>query len=75
MSNESPFEIHHRKPRSICQNKDEKVRSINKSKVRQNKHRAWHVLFGNMTAEAIAEEINNTWLDPDYIFIVKYKPK
>ena len=56
---------HHRRPRSI--GGGDGGRNI--SRVPENKHRAWHLLFGNMEAEAIAREINVHWLDPDYHFV------
>jgi hypothetical protein len=56
---------HHRKPRSI----GGKSEPRNLSRLAGNKHSAWHLLFQNWTAEAIAEEINRLYLDPDYEFI------
>jgi len=53
---------HHRKPTSIGGSDQER----NISFVEEQKHRAWHLLFSNMTAAEIAREINKTWLDPDY---------
>ena len=58
---------HHRRPRSRGGKDD----ASNISRVAENKHRAWHLLFGNMEAEAIAREINTHWLDPAYFFVAK----
>lgn len=33
------------------------------------KHRAFHTLFENLSAQAICQIINDTWLDPNYQFI------
>jgi hypothetical protein len=41
------------------------------SHVSVSKHRAWHNLFRNFTAQEIAEKINDIWLDPDFILVVK----
>ncbi len=56
---------HHRKPRSLGGG-DEKV---NLSEVDPKKHEAWHLLFSNKTPEAIAQEINRVWLDPNWVFV------
>lgn len=53
---------HHRKPISIGGSDEER----NLSWVKDNKHRAWHLLFSNMTAQEIANEINTRWIDPAY---------
>ncbi len=53
---------HHRKPRSIGGSNE----PPNTVKVPHHKHEAWHILFKNMTAQQIFEEINNIWIDPDY---------
>jgi hypothetical protein len=37
----------------------------------QKKHQAWHFLFMNYTPERIVDEINDKYLDPDYILIVQ----
>ena len=53
---------HHLVPKSRC-----KELGINPNfpgnvrKVRVNKHRAWHVIFGNMTAEEAIEHIRAEW--------------
>lgn len=56
---------HHRKPKS--RGGDNSARNI--SKVSKVQHRAWHVLFSNMTPEQIADEINEKWIDQDYKMI------
>ncbi len=57
-------ERHHRKPKSIGGGSE----PPNTIYVPDYKHRAWHTLFGNMTARQIADEINTTWLDPSFTF-------
>lgn len=58
---------HHRRPRSRGGKTDQQ----NLSAVTDNEHRAWHTLFKNFTPYSIARIINNTWLDPEFYFIVK----
>jgi hypothetical protein len=58
---------HHRKPRSIGGQSNEE----NLSELPISKHRAWHDLFRNFTAERIAEEINRRYLDPEFEFICR----
>lgn len=56
---------HHRKPTSIGgTNQDRNI-----SFIFENKHQAWHTLFGNMTAEDICCLINDIYLDPDFKFV------
>ena len=57
---------HHRKPRSLSGG-DEKS---NISKVPDKKHRAFHLLFSNLTVFKMAELLNKVWIDPQYQFIV-----
>jgi len=58
---------HHRKPRSLGgDNKNENIIIVS-----QELHRAWHLLFQNLTPEQICTVINTMWLDPDYYFICK----
>ncbi len=38
--------------------------------VNAKKHFAWTLLFDRMTPQQIADEINNVWLNPDYMFRV-----
>jgi len=58
---------HHRKPRSL----GGKDIDENMSHVSVSKHRAWHTLFKNFTAEQVAKVINDIWLDPDFKLIVQ----
>lgn len=58
---------HHRKPRSIGGTSEPR----NISKIPAKKHASWHILFKNLTAEQIAEEINAFYLDPDFFVIVQ----
>lgn len=61
------FDWHHRKPRSLGGKDVER----NVSHVSVAKHRAWHTLFRNYTPEQIVKIVNDTWLDPDYLFFLK----
>lgn len=60
---------HHRRPSSIGGTN----RDANISLVCRDKHEAWHRLFRNHEADEIARIINETWLDPDYEFVVVKK--
>jgi len=60
-----PLTRHHRKPRSLGGTSEPR----NLSRIPPKKHAAWHLLFSNLPAERIAEEINRFYLDPDYRFI------
>lgn len=37
----------------------------NIKRVRQDKHRAWHLLFGNMTSEEAVRHIRENWSLPE----------
>jgi hypothetical protein len=63
--------VHHRKPRSIGGTEEAR----NKIELPINHHRAWHRLFQNWTAERIAQEITELYLDPDYEMIAVKKKK
>lgn len=56
---------HHRKPRSIGGTSEPR----NIARLPVKKHAAWHILFRNLPAEQIAEEINRNYIDPDYQFV------
>lgn len=58
---------HHRKPRSLGGTSEPE----NISHVPAKKHAAWHILFRNLPADQIAEEINRTYLDPDFRFVLE----
>lgn len=61
------FDRHHRKPR--CQKKKGNHDTV---VVPRTLHVHWHACFpGNLTPHQIADIINTTWLDPDYVFVVK----
>lgn len=62
---------HHRKPRSIGGENEER----NISRVSTLEHRAWHSLFHNFTPEKICEIINEVWIDPDYEVLCRKKDK
>jgi hypothetical protein len=61
--------VHHRRPRS--KNGTNEPRNI--SNVSDKKHRAFHLIFSNWTPYQIAHELNTTWIDPDFEFIVQRK--
>jgi len=56
---------HHRKMK--CHGGKTSRRNV--IKIKDNLHRAWHVLFGNMLPADIARLITTIYLDPDYEFI------
>jgi hypothetical protein len=64
-STNSGLTRHHRKPRSLGGT----ATKTNISRLPPKKHTAWHILFSNLPAEKIAEEINRLYGDPDYEFI------
>jgi hypothetical protein len=53
---------HHRLPKSRNGAND----PPNVVKVPQSKHEAWHILFSNMTAQEVLEQMNDWWIDPRY---------
>lgn len=61
------FDWHHRKPRSL----GGKDNDENMSHVSVSKHRAWHNLFKNYSAEQIVKIINDIWIDPEYKLILQ----
>lgn len=60
---------HHRRP-SSCGGLDTPE---NISLVPKHLHQSWHALFANHSPEVICAIINERWLDPEYILIVKKK--
>lgn len=70
---------HHRRPRSRFppDYKGSKTRTPNGrnniSRVDQGCHRAYHKLFGNMTAPEIASMLSDCWIDPDYRLVAILK--
>lgn len=62
-----PTSHHHRR----CKSHGGGTNSANISKVSPHKHRAWHLLFGNMKSHDIAEYISSVWLDPKYRLVVE----
>jgi hypothetical protein len=58
--------FHHRRPRS----KGGSDAPENISKVSSKEHRAWHIMFNNMSPTQIAQKINDVWLDPRFKFVV-----
>ena len=63
--------VHHRKPKSLGGRKEPK----NTTFLPLKKHNAWHVLFMNFTPDRIAAEINQLYLDPDYVMLAVKKEK
>lgn len=63
------YDKHHRKPKSRGGNNHPSNISI----VRANQHRAWHVLFGNMMPNEIAQIINSVWISSDWELVARKK--
>ena len=66
MKKKIPAEEHHRRPRSL--GGDSTV--ANTTYVPMYEHRCWHVLFGNMNAEQICNNINSSSWKPKGVTIV-----
>lgn len=66
MSRRTPLSNHHRRPRSKGGTREPE----NISRVQSHRHRAWHTLFQDWSPYQIADEINRTWLDTRYEFVV-----
>lgn len=64
-------ERHHRVPRS----RGGSDHTSNISIVRATEHRAFHHLFGNMTAPEIAAMLTDTWIGDYYLVAIPYKKK
>lgn len=60
-----PKDKHHRKTRS--RGGTDAPRNI--SVVPQHLHRAYHLLFGNMTPRELAKMLTDTWIDPDFYLV------
>jgi hypothetical protein len=58
---------HHRR----CKSNGGKNSPTNIAIVDRRKHVAFHMLFANQSAEGIAETLNQVWIDPKYMLIVK----
>ena len=65
------YNWHHRKPKKL--GGSGKLTSPNMVNVPIIKHRAWHCLFGTKTPTEIAETINATWLDPEWVMVAVKK--
>jgi hypothetical protein len=65
----SDFEKHHRLPRSRGGGNNPE----NLSRVRSKYHRAYHLLFGNMTPREMAMYLNAIWIDSNVQFVVRSK--
>lgn len=60
---------HHRKPRS----KGGKRTPRNISRVTRKQHEAFTTLFDNKDVEEITDDLNEKWIDPDYVVIAVKK--
>ncbi len=58
---------HHRK----CKSRGGNGKPANITMVEERLHKAFHLLFSNMDAYQIAQQLNSFWLDPDYHVEVK----
>lgn len=65
MGKKKKTDKHHRRPTSIGGSNSERNISI----IPIKKHCAWHILFANMQATEIAREINEKYIDPDYVLL------
>ena len=60
--------IHHRRSRKL--NGSNKAENL--SDVDVKRHALWHQMFsGDMTVQQIVDEINEVWIDPDFILTVR----
>jgi hypothetical protein len=62
---------HHKR----CRSNGGKTTKRNVVMINDNLHRAWHLLFSNMTPPEVAHLINTTFIDPDYHMVCEVKPK
>jgi len=69
MIHKTKYSMHHRK----CRSRGGSNSIDNISIVRDDLHRAYHLLFKNMTPDEIAQTLNETWIDKDWILIAKKK--
>ena len=60
---------HHRRPRS--QGGTRHKPKGNCVRVDSRLHYYWHCIFGNMTGDRVAHELNTKWLDPAFKVIHK----
>ena len=59
---------HHRRPQSLGGGNGDNI-----SELPRSLHESWHTLFRDFTPERIAEEINDKYLDPDWMFVAVKK--
>ena len=64
------YDKHHRK----CRSHGGSNHPSNISMVRANQHRAYHVLFQNMTPVEVADLLTEIWIDPAYEMVAKRRP-
>lgn len=62
---------HHRRPKALGGRNDRR----NISFVRENLHRAWHLLFDGCDPTGVAHIITTYWLDPEWEMIARKKDK
>jgi len=62
---------HHRKMRSL----GGKTTKRNVILIKDNLHRAFHQVFGNMTPPEMARLLTEVYIDPDYRMVAELKPK
>ena len=62
---------HHKKMRS----NGGKTSSRNVILIKDNLHRAFHTVFGNMTPPEMARLLTEVYIDPDYRMVAELKPK
>lgn len=43
--------------------------------IKDNLHRAFHTVFGNMTPPEIAHLLTTVYIDPDYRMVAELKPR
>lgn len=55
-------DVHHRKPKCRGGTDTKENRVV----VNKDRHIKFHALFGTMTPEEIAEDLNKFWIDSDY---------
>lgn len=68
---DQPRNRHHRKPRSAKGDND----PSNISSVRIKDHIAYHRLFGPGLPQVVADILNEIWIDPNYMLVVRKRRK
>lgn len=60
---------HHRK----CKINGGSNTKRNISIVKKTEHQLFHAFFGTLDAFGIAKKLNEAWIDPDFLLVVKRK--